>query len=371
MRDYLKKYEVTITTKGPVYIGSGKNITKKEYYFDENSNKVYFFDFAKMFNGLIKKNLENKYQEYMFNAKAPMDLGGFFKKNGVGIMDIKKWSDYSVDASNIYDKKEFKSKGINTFMKESGNRNYIPGGSLKGAIRTALVVDGIANNYNKFIKVGDQVFKDSRNTSKAGRNANSIENKILRTLNRKDTKENDAVNDIMSCIRVSDSEVVPNEYMTLCQRMDMNVDGGVSKLPIYYECIKPGVKIKTSITIDTSLSKDVSIERIKKAIATYSKCLDEDFNSYFDSEPCNEKTMFLGGYAGFASKTIVYPLLKGDGLTFTEDILNNSFRKHNHLKDGEQFNVSPRMFKVAEYGSSNRSGLYEVGRIEIDFKEAK
>ncbi|WP_300276472.1 type III-A CRISPR-associated RAMP protein Csm5 [Peptacetobacter sp.] len=370
MQDYLKKYEVTIRTKGPIYIGSGKNIGKKEYYFDENNNKVYLFNFEKMFKGIINKNLDKKYQEYMFNAKAKMDLGEFFKKNGIGIMDIKNWSEYSIDASNIYNLKEFKFKGINTFIKESGNKNYIPGSSLKGAIRTALIVDGIVNNYKDFIKIGDKILSESKNSKKVGININEIENRILRTIGRKNTDKKDAVNDIMSCIKVSDSQIIPNEYMTLCQRMDMDVDGNITQLPIYYECIKPGVDIKTTITIDTSITDDINIEKIKKSIKTYSERIDSDFISYFnDTEQCNINTLFLGGYSGFPSKTIVYPLLQSDGLGFIEQILHNSFRKHNHLKDGERYNVSPRKIKVAEYGSTSRSGIYEMGKIEIDFKK--
>ena len=371
MREYLKKYEVTIKTKGPVYIGSGNNIIKKEYYFDEKSERIYFFDFGKLFKGIIDKNLEKEYQEYMFNTKASMDLAGFFKKNGVSIKDVKSWSNYSVDANNIYDMKSFKSKGINTFIKEAGNRNYIPGSSLKGAIRTALLVDGIVNNEKAFFNIGNKIMKDDRGNM-ARQNISSIESDILRTLNRKDTNKSDAVNDIMSCIKVSDSEVIPNEYMTLCQRMDRNVDGDEHNLPIYYECIKPDVTIKTSITIDSSMDKNINIDRIQKAISNYSERLDEDFSSYFpETDKYSENTLLIGGYTGFPSKTIVYPLLKGDGLYLTQKLLNNSFRKHKHLKDADDYDVSPRMLKVAEYNSKKISGVYEMGRVEIDFKEIK
>ena len=357
MREYLKKYEVIIKTKGPVYIGSGNNMSKKEYYFDEKSKRIYFFDFGKLFKGIIDKNLEKKYQEYMFNTKASMDLAGFFEKNGVSIKDVKSWSNYSVDANNIYDMKSFNGKEINTFIKESGNRNYIPGSSLKGAIRTALIVDGIRTNYS------------GKNPK---RNVDEIESKILNTLARNRNNESDAVNDIMSCIRVSDSEVIPNEYMILCQRTDRNVYGEEYNLPIYYECIKPGVTIKTSITIDSSMDKNINVERIKKAISIYSNRLYEDFSKNFsNSEKYSKNTLVIGGYTGFPSKTINYPLLgKEEGVKSIRERLNKAFNKHKHLKDIDN-GISPRMLKVAEYSSKEISGVYEMGRVEIDFNEIK
>lgn len=373
MRDYLKKYEVTITTKGPLHIGSGKTINKKEYYFDEDSKKVYFFDFAKLFKGIVDRKLEDKYQEYMLNAKAPMDLGGFFRKNGVGIMDVKKLADYSVDAINVCGdagRESFKGRGINTFIKESGNRNYIPGSSLKGAIRTALLVDEILSKEKKYYKFGGEIFESRNRTSQAGRSAKAIESIAFNTMGRNEKRKGDAVNDVMSSVRVSDSEVIPNNYMTLCRRMDQDIDAKTYDLPIFFECVKPGVSIKTTITIDTSMKNYVSIDRIKQAISNYSWCLYEDFTKYFDNtEEYAENILFLGGYTGFASKTVDYTLLKNDGVKVIQTILSNSFRNHKHHLDEDRYAVSPRMIKVSEYGSKSRSGVYEVGKVEIDFKE--
>lgn len=375
MRDYLKKYEVTITTKGPLYIGSGKTINKKEYYFDEDSKKVYFFDFAKLFKGIVDRKLEDKYQEYMLNAKAPMDLGGFFRKNGVGIMDVKKLADYSVDASNVCDNRRgvfFKGKDINIFIKESGNRNYIPGSSLKGAIRTALLVDEISSNDRKYAKFEDEVFKARNNTSQVKRNAKEIESTAFNNMEKNKKKKSDPVNDVMASVRVSDSEVIPNNYMTLCRRMDQDVWSDSHDISVFFECVKPGVSIKTNITIDTSMKNYVSIDKIKEAISNYSWRLYGDFTSWFDNtEEYAENILFIGGYTGFASKTVDYALLKDKGVKVIQTILSNSFRNHAHHNDEKEYKVSPRMLKISQYGSNDRSGIYEVGKVEIDFKEVK
>lgn len=377
MQDYLKKYEVTITTKGPIYIGSGNTINKKEYYIDTDEERVYLFNPIKIFKEILKRGLEEKYIKYMHSPGIPMNLGEFLNKNGIGIMKVKQMAEYSISAANleesIHDFKK-KSRNINTFISEAGNNKYIPGSSLKGALRTALIVDEIYRNkfeYNKFSEISMDIEKDaySKRIKNIGNYAEKIENKALRTLNRKDTKKEDPVNDIMSCIRVGDSEVIPNENMTLCQRIDkfqskLNDDNFINILPIYYECIKPNVSIKTNITIDTSLSNDISIDRIKRAIATYSKVLDDEFNSKFDSEYCCENVMFIGGYTGYPSKTLLYSLLDDNKLDIIRRVINSN-SKHDHLKD----EISPRTMKFSKYLGKEESGDYEIGRIEIEFKE--
>lgn len=355
---YIKRYEVTITTKGPLYIGSGKTINKKEYYFNKKNKKVYLLDFSKMIKGIMDKKLDTEYKDYMLNANATMDLGGFFEKFGITEDDIEGWVDYSIDASNVYDitqneENSFKEKGINTFIKEYGNKNYIPGSSLKGAIRTALIIDKLIRNKKDFDELSKEVINKK---NRLGFINKKIETKVLN-------------NNAMNSIRVSDSDIIDNKNMTLCCRMDKDINGNEHNLPIYYECIKPGVDIKTTITIDTSVKDYIGIDTIKRAISSYSNELFNNFTKFFKGvESYSKDTLFIGGYSGFASKTITYSLLRDEGVNFVQKVLNGSFENHEHLKDKELFNISPRMLKVGEYASNDISGIYEIGKVEIKFK---
>ena len=99
MQDYLKKYKVTITTKGPVYIGSGKNIGKKEYYIDNKNNKIWIFDMKKFFEGISKLGLDKKYQDYLFN-KDSKNLNSFVAENNIK-NSLEKWVSYKIDFSDL------------------------------------------------------------------------------------------------------------------------------------------------------------------------------------------------------------------------------------------------------------------------------
>ena len=41
MQDYLKTYRAVLTVHGPLHIGAGHSISKKEYIFDSRAQKVY------------------------------------------------------------------------------------------------------------------------------------------------------------------------------------------------------------------------------------------------------------------------------------------------------------------------------------------
>lgn len=371
MRDYLKKYEVTITTKGPVYIGSGKDINKKEYYVEKNEKKIYIFDMIKFFDGISKLKLEKKYQEYLFNSKNNKNLNDFFFDNKVKKDTFLKWVDYKLDYSDIYDEKTFKNRNINTFIKESGNNIYIPGSSLKGAIRTALLTEDIIKNKNKYSNFIGKSINDTL--------SKKVEEVAFNTLGVSDVKK-DAVNDIMSCIRVSDSEIVSKKRMMVAQRKDFkakNKKKNGSKeekkvLPIFYECIKPNTNIKTTITIDTSKQKDLDINRIISAIETYSNNQFENYGSKFkDVDKYSKKTLILGGYSGFVSKTVNYALYKNETVKINSNILNGkkAFKKHKHNLDKDTFGISPRTYKYVDFTNKSVSKNLGMGLVELSFKE--
>ena len=60
-----------------------------------------------------------------------------------------------------------------------------------------------------------------------------------------------AVNDLMQGIRISDSDPIGFESLTLAGKYDRKPDGTVNLLPIFRECIMPGTEARFTITLDT------------------------------------------------------------------------------------------------------------------------
>ena len=138
--NYLERYIITIETLGPLYIGSGHEIGKKDWILNRRDNTAYIIDEIKLFNYLRNNNLLSSFEKFMLsNAR-----GGLFewaKENKIINDIIYQTSKYSLDCENIAQVN--KVRGIQTFIKDGYGKPYIPGSSIKGAIRNVLLSQSI------------------------------------------------------------------------------------------------------------------------------------------------------------------------------------------------------------------------------------
>ena len=90
MRQYahLEEYSATITAIGPVFIGSGIKINKKEYVFDRRRNAAVIFDIDKLIMFFEKKGLLNKYIDFQLDPKQK-SLDSFFYENRLREQDYQ------------------------------------------------------------------------------------------------------------------------------------------------------------------------------------------------------------------------------------------------------------------------------------------
>ena len=62
MQDYLKNYHVTITALAPIYIGSGRQVGKKEYLYKRNEHRVFIPSIEKLYADIHEKGLSGDFQ---------------------------------------------------------------------------------------------------------------------------------------------------------------------------------------------------------------------------------------------------------------------------------------------------------------------
>ena len=55
MESYLRRGYIEFLTLSPVFIGSGKELNKKEYIYDRNTGSICLVDFRKMCEGWISQ----------------------------------------------------------------------------------------------------------------------------------------------------------------------------------------------------------------------------------------------------------------------------------------------------------------------------
>ena len=81
MESYLKHYKMKLKTLAPLYIGSGKEVTKKQYIFA--NNKIYVVDVPKFLKFIADKNLTDKYMTFLQNDDPRIKLKDFLEKYGI------------------------------------------------------------------------------------------------------------------------------------------------------------------------------------------------------------------------------------------------------------------------------------------------
>ena len=354
--NYLERYIISIETLGPLYIGSGHEIGKKDWILNRRDNTAYIIDEIRLFNYLRNNNLLSSFEKFMLsNAR-----GGLFewaKENRIINDIIHQTSKYSLDCENIVDVN--KVRGIQTFIKDGYGKPYIPGSSIKGAIRNVLLSQSIVKDTNSNDEVISALRKPDAgdNKNKLSGEANKLDKKYFRTLNREGSKYGDAVNDIMSGIKIADSKPLSYNNLTLCQKIDAKLDGYARepKIPIFRECIKPETKIEFNLTVDTALfKKDISY--IENAVENFLNNYNEEFLLKFKEEnPYYGNVIYLGGGAGYHTKTVTSSLLKNepDKVKIIGNIINNTVSKnkrneHRHYDD-YKLGVSPHIVKLTEY----------------------
>ena len=346
MESYLKKYKFVFNTVGPVFVGSGQNLKKKEYIFDEKKGRVKIIDVNKMIGFICKdKNLMRDYEKLMMSGDKNDDLQSFFNDHKISEKDYKNWI---LRECNV--KGNFNREDINTFVRDGRGEAYIPGSSLKGMFRTVIL--------SYLIRHADEEYKNEMRARVAEDLSDEHLDEVDKEMSVKflhskltDSDRKDMVNSIMRGLIISDSKKIADKNMALYRKFDMSVKGEGHEINLVRECVDFKVKIETTITIDTTIfpySKDELFKMFEEFTQYYKEILEEKFKG-FPKHSVSNKRFFLGGGAGFISKTDLYALFdEKKAIEITGRILDSKFQNKEHLSDAKVHGISPRILKCVE-----------------------
>ena len=238
-------------------------------------------------------------------------------------------------------------------------------------LRTILLGAEMIQHPEKYEHLAENIQDDlyngnERNRKKVlSRNISAIEKQTFRTLNRLKSKPQDAVNDWMAGVIVSDSEPLSMKNVAVCQKWEQHVNGTEKTLNLMRECIRPGTVIRCQLTIDETISPltgEKLMEAVKVFYQRYEKAFQQNF-PYQSVAPISDATVFLGGGSGFVSKTIIYDLFQQkEAVRVTKDIFRktNVPREHKHDKD-IGLGVSPHVLKCTKLNGKK----YMMGQCEL------
>ena len=346
MESYLKKYKFVFNTVGPVFVGSGQNLKKKEYIFDEKKGRVKIIDVNKMLGFICKdKNLMRDYEKLMMSGDKNDDLQSFFNDHKISEKDYKNWI---LRECNV--KGNFNGEDINTFVRDGRGEAYIPGSSLKGMFRTVIL--------SYLIRHADEEYKNEMRARVSEDFSDEHLDEVDKAMSVKflhskltDSDRKDMVNSIMRGLIISDSKKIADKNMALYKKFDMSVKGEGHSLNLVRECVDFKVKIETTITIDTTIfpyTKDELFKMFEEFTQYYKEILEDKFKGC-PKHSVSNKRFFLGGGAGFISKTDLYALFdEKKAIEITGRILDSKFQNKEHLSDAKVHGISPRILKCVE-----------------------
>ena len=157
MGDEISRYKVTLTVKTPTFVGSGKVYSKLDYALYDGYVEIY--NIEKLFSTIIADVALIRFEEYILNNDYPK-LYEFLNKSENESLKHKIRNNCLLYKT----KPDIVPKGndIFCFMRDADGNPYIPGSSIKGALRTVFMVCYRLANNNVSPIDAEKYFKSNK-----------------------------------------------------------------------------------------------------------------------------------------------------------------------------------------------------------------
>ena len=345
-----KKYNVKLIPLTDIYIGSGKDIEAYEYTVKDKY--MYRIDMSEVFDKMNDSEKENFYkilqENNFFNIRSWIynnykEKWGYIYKEKVS-SDFEKYYKEKLD-----DKSQENSQlSISEFIGYN-NKKYIPGSSIKGALRTAFIYSDFLENEKKYeikssyeIKNGKRVY----NRKEIDKEAKIMESEVLlaekedrygnkkgeklglepkkdpfKTVKIFDTEEIELEKFSVNVLQIKEGnlfcEVLNGTYNEIKKTKKVNFEKGINFNIILTEYslkdnsmmdYKKNLGIKKLLDslddkMENILNFDIEKEREKDSynLRSFYEFLKKIFNSFKNK---NISLVRIGKYTGFNDKTI-------------------------------------------------------------------
>ena len=370
----------------PINIADGIVLGAKDYLYDSRRQKVYFLNLHQWHMFIYKHMLLEKYESYLANFRDKQSLLEWLQMQGYDIDDVRTVITSEAQATvNLMDNEKKKTlNDINRHIQQPDGSLYVPGSSIKGVFRTAILYSLLQKRQDIKVKYWRQIQeKISSNYFKPYRDFNKLisdlENELLHTLRLLDgnIRSNNAVCSAMRGLQVSDTYASRNMQTAILQKVDGGFDkfgkASPKKLPIFRECMLPEAELFFDVKIEKAVMNTIGINSVVDLLkATHSffaavtdllqQAFGKEYQEAFQGVAAGN--MFLGGNTGFLSKTLLAMVApdKDTAKNTIKVLLDKSFKTHKHLLRDKI--IAPRTLKCTNYnGKLMLMGVAEVRKV--------
>ena len=324
-----QNYELTCI--GPVHTGSGEMFKAFEYLYNSVTHVAAFLNQTKWIAFLDRHGRIDAFADYVEKRASGLNnLRTWLLAQGVSETELDSLAVRRAKADPLTDGEKDTLNDVICQTTLANGQPYIPGSTIKGALRTGILHHRICREPQKYRRVWEDCRAVLRSDDRLGKKKRELSNiigqlemRLLHTLSKEEkTPQRNATVSAMRGLRVSDAVCAEGEMDTvILRKLDATTgmeDGpGESKVSLFRECIPAGRRLTFSITADLAMLHTLGIHSLDEIIAIVraytaeglqiqEKVFGRDYAARF-AEAKNADAL-LGGGTGFLAKTLVYTL---------------------------------------------------------------
>ncbi|MFP5527700.1 type III-A CRISPR-associated RAMP protein Csm5 [Peptococcus simiae] len=303
---FLEVHELFLETGGPLYIAGGRPLDRRHWL--GRPEGLALIDEGALGRQLLATGLLEAWQGHLAAGGSADAFLASHPDLGPAADLIKRV--LPVDRGAAVHR-------VHPFLRNPAGRPYVPGTTLKGALRQVLLVYFL-NEMPEVDKEGwrsrlRQAYTDGdRSAFSAGMQALQVD--ILHKLHLHTAEVASSLNDLMRAFSVSDSDPLGTGDTVAVRRRLVHREG-VLNAPDIYEVPPPGTRIRFTLRIDIPLMNrgglmlTVLNEALQLAQLMQERVFWEKIPTP-DRAPVDLRDLYLylGGGSGFVNKSLVYAL---------------------------------------------------------------
>ncbi len=248
-------YEIMTLTH--FHIGAGESL-QASIDFVIQGGKVIVLNQGALADIINEKGYLKDFTEKMLALKGRFELNRYLAEKHLNTDEIlERTKAYTLDLNLGRTGVTTPIREIKAFIKTAG-RPYIPGASVKGALRVAFLYNLLKRldpePRNRFFKRILETNEESRlKKQRSKKEVGKAIDEILLSLTLPGIKGNEPHSDIFRVLRVSDSEPLDPSVLEVIPVKVLTGNGSKTKAVEFVEALKPGVTFKVKLWIDKGL----------------------------------------------------------------------------------------------------------------------
>lgn len=237
MNDTLASLPMLIEVLSPVHIGTGEELDRKAYVPD--GDQVHVVDERKLLSA-IGSSRQLRHSFLSFCERSEADLGQFLRSHRIPVGEVRSYTLRRLGRSPYK---------LLPFIKSAGNppRVYVPGSSLKGALRSALFRGALLDDKRLRDAAADRVRTDLSLRDRPNSPGRSAEQVLFGP---------DQHHDLMRILQVADSRLVPPSRLRAAEVRTLSLrQGRLQELRFILspEVLPEGTRLRTDVVFNAYL----------------------------------------------------------------------------------------------------------------------